>query len=152
FDADGIADIVAGGMQGAQPIVQVLKFSDGTVLHTFQPFTGTNGVVVGAGDINRDGTPDVVAGAGPGAGSRVVVFDGKTESTLFSFFAFDPEFSGGITLGVGDLDGDGRADIACAAGVLGGPRIQVFKGADGSVFHNFFAYDVLSRQGALITV
>jgi len=57
----------------------------------------TGGVRVAVGDVNGDGTPDLVCGAGPGGGPNVTVFDGRNDALLSSFFAYDPRFSAGIS-------------------------------------------------------
>ncbi len=64
---------------------------------TFPGFSG--GVRVDAIDRNADAVPDIVAGAGPGGGPHVKVFDRQTLGLLDSFFAFDPLFSGGVFVG-----------------------------------------------------
>src|SRR5207248_442428 len=93
----------------------------------FDPsFTG--GVSVRAGDVNGDGRADVVTGAGAGGGPHVQVFSGVDLSVLQSFFAFDPSFTGGVFVGVADMDGDGRAEVV-AGGVqspFGDGSVRIF--------------------------
>jgi hypothetical protein len=61
------------------------------------PFDGfTGGVRVGAGDLDHDGMPDLIAAAGPGGGPRVIVYSGRTGDMLRDFFAYDPSFIGGV--------------------------------------------------------
>ena len=64
---------------------------------------------------------------------------GVTEIT--SFFAYDPVFPGGVNVAVGDVNGDGLADIITAAGPGGGPHVRIWSGADFSELGGFFAYD-----------
>jgi FG-GAP-like repeat len=97
-----------------------------------------SGVSVTLGDVDGDGTVDVITGAGPG-GPHVRVFSGVDLHELASFFAYDPAFQGGVRVAAGDVDGDGRADIITGAGPGGGPHVQVFSGRDLSLLTSFFA-------------
>ena len=148
FDGDGLAEVVIGTVRNGQPLVQVVRFADGTVLGGFTPFPGASGVNVAAADVTGDGTPDVVVGAGAGVASQVTVFDGKSNAPLFTLQAFGGNFLGGVNVSAGDVTGDAKADIVVAAGLSGGPRVQVFDGATQKVVQNFFAYDSAQRNGA----
>ena len=87
----------------------------------------SGGVCVAVGDVNGDGKPDIITGAGAGGGPHVEVFDltGHLEN---EFFAYDPRFTGGVNVAVGDLTGDGQGDIITGAGAGGGPHVKVFDG------------------------
>jgi hypothetical protein len=143
--------VVVGAGAGSPPIVRVLRI-DGTEAASFAayapPFTG--GVHVAQGDVNGDGIPDIITGAGPGGGPHVQVFSGADYSVLASFFAYDAAFSGGVFVAAGDVNGDGRADIITGAGPGGGPHVQVFSGADLSVLASFFAYDPAFPGGVFV--
>jgi hypothetical protein len=56
----------------------------------------TGGVRVAAGDVNGDGTVDIVTGAGPGGAPHVKAFDGVTGVEFRSFLAGSPAFGGGV--------------------------------------------------------
>jgi hypothetical protein len=128
------------------------RMSDGSVTGDVAPFgPGYSGPVnLGAGDMNGDGVLDAVVSAGPGGGPRVVVIDGQTKEPITSFFAYDPSFTGGVSLAVADVNGDGRPDIVTGAGQGGGPQVNVF-GADGTYAYGFFAYDPSFRNGVRVT-
>jgi hypothetical protein len=147
YNADGLADVVVGTMRNGQPLVQVMKFSDLSVLHGYTPFNGSTGVSVAVGDVNGDGTPDTIVGAGPGGAPQVTVFNGQTDAVLMNRFTFETSFIGGIGVAAGDLNGDGRADVITAASFNGGPRVQVFNGQTQAVMQNFFAYNFELRAG-----
>lgn len=87
-----------------------------------------------AGDINRDGAPDVIAGA-PGSG-RAYVLSGRDGGLLFSLAGSTDESFGASAAGVGDRDGDGFPDVAVGAPsnsdvATGAGRVYVFSGRDG---------------------
>ena len=115
---------------------------DGTVrlsLWAFdQQFDGP--ISVAAGDVNGDGVPDLIVGAGAGADPHVEVFDGSTGALILSFDAFAPAFRGGVTVAAGDLNGDGHADLIVGAGVGGQSHVEAFCGADGSLLASFLAF------------
>jgi hypothetical protein len=118
-------------------------------LAPFGDFAG--GVAVATGNVTGDGTPDVVVGAGGGGGPRVVVFDATDGRVVADFFAYSPDFRGGVGgIAVADFDGDGFADIVVGAGAGGGPHVKVFSGRDRSVLASFFAFDPSFTGGVTV--
>jgi hypothetical protein len=115
---------------------------DGTLQRAFFAYDSSfrGGVSVAAGDVNGDGVPDILTGAGPGGGPHVKVFNGVDNSLLYSFQAYDPAFRGGVNVAAGDVNGDGLDDLITAAGAGGGPHVKAFSGLDGSLLTSFFAY------------
>jgi len=94
------------------------------------------GATVAVGDVNGDGVPDVVVAAGVGGGPRVVVWDGKLlaggvvpTTPLADFFAFEETLRTGVYVSVGDVTGDGLADLLIGAGPGGGPRVRLVDAA-----------------------
>jgi hypothetical protein len=90
----------------------------------------------------------IATGAGEGGGPHVKVFDAATGAEVYSFFAYDSSFRGGVRVAVGDVDGDGVPDIITTPGPGGGPHVRVFSGVDLHQLASFFAYDPTFRSGA----
>ena len=152
-NGDGHADIITGAGPGAPGgHVKVFSGLDGQLLNSFLAFPGFNGgVFVAAGDVNNDGQDDIIVGAGPGApGGHVKVFDNTSAPPLLSFFAFDPNFTGGVRVAAGDVNGDNLADIITGAGPGAGPHVKVFRSLDLFGLHSFFAYEVSFQGGVFV--
>jgi hypothetical protein len=126
----GPGAVLAGGRPDGAAVV--LSPSGGLygVADAFQFFPGFAGTVrTATADVNGDGAPDYIAGAGPGGGPEVTVIDGKTGAVVASFFAFEPTFTGGVFVAAGDLDGDGKAEVVVTPDRGGGPVVAVYSGA-----------------------
>ncbi len=129
------------------------------------PATATVTVIVRAVPAGQPLFDSIAAGAGPGGGPVVRVNSLGTGGGLSSsFFAYDPNFRGGVNVALGDVNGDGVPDVVCTPGVGGGPHVKVIDGtklglvgADGSiapeaVLASFFAYDAGLRGGVTVAV
>jgi hypothetical protein len=102
----------------------------GTRLGHFDAFepSFTGGASVATGDVDGDGTPEIVAASGPGRVGEVRVFD-WTGHQLLSFLPFGSDYTGGLSVAAGDLNADGRAEIV--VGTLAPPaRVRAFSGKD----------------------
>jgi hypothetical protein len=144
INGDGVPDIITapgppagpGGL--SIPLVEIWSGATHGLMAEFLAYPGfTGGVYVATGDVNGDGVPDIITGTDAGAGPNVAVFSGKDLSPLYSFFAFDPVYTGGVRVAAADVNGDGKADIIVTAATV--PQIRVFSGADGSMLANFMA-------------
>ncbi len=126
--------------------------STGLPIGVVVPFPGYIGEIrITSGDIDGDSVIDLVAGAGPGGGPAVVVINSVTGVVSQSFFAFDPNFRGGVFVAVRDINGDNILDIIVGAGAGGGPEVRIFDGRTNSILKSFFAYDVGFRGGVSLT-
>ena len=139
---DGHADIVTGAGANGGPHVKVFAGSDlfpgGDVKLTVLPSARASyfavesdfrgGVSVAVADINGDGYGDIVAGAGPGGGPRVVVVSGKDGSRLEDFFAYDATLRSGVMVAAGSLDAGGLVRVVTVPMAGGGPDVKVFDG------------------------
>ena len=138
---------VTGAGFGQSPQVSVYNPTGRVVaqFYAYDPrFQG--GVRVALGDVNGDGTPDIVTATGPTGSPDVRVFDGRTGVMVDEFMAYDPRFAGGVFAAVGDVNHDGLADIVTAPDTGGGPEVKVFSGKaltqdNTSLLADFMAYD-----------
>ncbi len=162
LDGDGDAELLTGPGPGAVFGPQVRAFEScgvpmaGGAVNFFAYGTLKFGVNVTAGDLDGDGTDEIVTGAGPGAvfGPHVRGFGyaagaGVQPLPGVSFFAYGtPRY--GVNVAAGDLDGDGTDEIVTGAGpgAVFGPHVRAFAW-DGAASVSpvagvsFFAYGTL---------
>jgi hypothetical protein len=164
---DGVADYVIGTGPGVATLVQVINGATRMPILTYQPFeaTFTGGVFVAVGDVTGDKTADIIITPDKGGGPRVLILQGGTANfpLIANFFGInDPSFRGGARAAAGDINADGFADVAVAAGFQGGPRVSTYDGkalAQGrlvNLFGDLFIFDgpdaVTLRNGVFIAV
>ncbi|MDP3985459.1 MAG: putative glycoside hydrolase [bacterium] len=124
---------------------------DGSRRTVFAPYgDGYLGAIhLATGDINGDGFPEIITGAGRGGGPHVRIFTTSGRALGPGFFAFDKAFRGGVSVAAADLDGDSKAEIITGAGPGGGPHVRTFR-SDGSALATFFAYDSRFLGGVFV--
>jgi hypothetical protein len=76
----------------------------------------------------------------------VSVFRGTDLALIQSFFAFSANFTGGVFVAAGDINGDGCADIVAGAGAGGGPQVTVMDGKHGVALGAFYAFNPLGSE------
>jgi uncharacterized repeat protein (TIGR01451 family) len=157
FNGDGTQDIVTAPGPGGGPDIKVFDGKTGLVICEFFAYDArfTGGVYIATGDVNGDGTPDIITGAGAGGGPHVRVFNGLTghlvSGPIGEFFAFDAGFHGGVRVAAGDTNKDGKAEVITAAGPGGGPHVIVWNAVDRTQRFGFFAYPANFHGGVYVT-
>ena len=133
------------------------------------------GVRPALGDMNGDQTPDLLISAGFQGGPRIAMFNGldlaagnETPRHLIpDFYAFEPSLRNGAFVALGDITGDGKAELAFGGGPTGANRVRIFDtaqllaapafnnldNAPGSAqLNNFFSGDPSLRGGVRLAV
>jgi hypothetical protein len=67
------------------------------------------------------------------------------------FFGFDMGFTGGVFLSAGDVNSDGRADIAVGTNIGFETRVRIFDAATFGVIQDFIAFPG-TRGGARVSI
>ena len=185
LDGDGKAEVIVSPDQGGGPIVAVYRGSklaagiggqDAQLARFFgiQDPDFRGGARPALGDVNGDGTPDLVVSAGFLGGPRIAIFDGRDFTTgtadprklVGDFFAYESSLRNGAFVTAGDVDGDGVADLAFGGGPGGAPRVRLFDGKalvaaapftslddiPTAQVANFFAGDTVLRGGVRLAL
>jgi hypothetical protein len=169
IDGDGMSEIVVTPDQGGGPVVAVYSGArlsagltgDAAQLGRFLGIEDGNfrgGARAALGDVNGDSTPDLIVAAGYMGGPRIAVFNGQDVITSTSspkrlvgdFFAFEQQLRDGAFVAVGDLDGDGFAELMFGAGSGGAPRIRAVSGRGLMEAGTFSNIDELSSGIQLV--
>jgi hypothetical protein len=150
FQIGKAVEIVAAAGPGSAASVKVFAPSTHQVLARYTAFAPSfrGGVFVAAGDVNGDGTDDVVVGQGPGGRSLVRAFSGTTTRVLASAVVRGPA---GVQVGVSDANGDGREDIYAYSQSRRNQSIVVINGATSKPLESFKGTDLVRGRGGSIS-
>lgn len=150
LDADGVRDYAIAAQRGGTTgwgYVQVRSGASGGLLRTLNAEVSARSYGVyfleGCGDVDADGfedlyVPDFSDNEGGSNAGKATVYSGATGAVLFEWKGRAPNEGFGIGRGMGDVNGDGHADLFLAgytssAGALGAGQGLVYSGNSGRV-------------------
>ena len=135
IDGDHNDEIIVAPNSGFGPDIRAYEI-DGTFIArimTYQPsFRG--GVNITAADLDGDGQEEIITAPESAGGPNIRAYkltDGQFK-LLDWFMAYQSNFTGGVNLTSGDVDGDSQKEIITAPADSGGPNIRAYKFINGS--------------------
>lgn len=151
LDGNGHDEIITVPASGGSPHVRIFD-AQGSLVTDFMggKEAERGGYSIAAGDLDGDGRSEIVLARGSGSPPEVRIFE-WTGALRKSFLAYDKKFTGGVSLAVGDLDGDGRSEIITAPASRGGPHVKVWN-RFGFIRSEFFAGSASFTRGLDVTV
>jgi hypothetical protein len=154
--ADGRALVAIAPDAGGPPAVEVYDLAAGKLLGTVQPFPREfdGGVRLAWGDVNGDGTPDLVTASGPGKiASAVRVYDGTNLTrVLGEFLGVDDKYTGGLWVAAADLTRGNRAEIVVGLDAGHRPLVRVFDGTKGKLVTELQPFPDSFRGGVRVAI
>jgi len=151
LDNDGSPEIVAVPEKGGQSAVKIFNYQ-GKLVGQFIAWNKSfnAGLRVAVGNVDNDKAGEIIVATGTGVSSEIKVF--SAQGVLkYKFKPYAAGFRGGVNLAVGDIDGDGLAEIVTGAGSNGGPHVRIFSG-QGKLKGQFMAYENNFRGGVQVAV
>ena len=130
--------IVASGSSGTAGMVKVYDGVTRALIASYTPLGGFGGGLdVAVGNLGGSGPDDIVVGVMGGGYPMVTVLNGATGKMIDQFLAYSTSFGGGVRVAVGDVSGNGPADVVVGPGagqhslpveVYSGPSIMTGTG------------------------
>ncbi|MFA6296028.1 MAG: FG-GAP-like repeat-containing protein [Patescibacteria group bacterium] len=112
-DKDGKDEIVTVPAEGGVALVKIYRFNKKQeIIKEFKAFSNDScGASVAAGDIDHDDKDEIIVGNGPKCSPKIRVYESNGARLPLEFYAFNPNFLGGIDVAAGDVDKDGIDEI-----------------------------------------
>jgi hypothetical protein len=118
--------LIVGAGPGANPLVRMFNSVNSALIKQFNAFSATYSGGVHVAMSNPDGMGDSIAVVSARTGSRVSGFDLDNPSVLVANFNAFTAMMNGVTVSVGDVDGDGSNEIVVGSGSGASPLVRIY--------------------------
>ena len=145
MDGDSVPDFLVNSPNVGNGLVQIVSGATRVARNIANSGTGAfaNAVMISAGDMNLDGVPDLVVNAN----NDLRGFSGANGAPLWQTTGFTFR----AATRVGDLDQDGRADVAVIVYLSGNEFLWTLRGSNGSLLQSF-AIPLGGNTADLVTI
>ncbi|HTU14223.1 MAG TPA: multicopper oxidase domain-containing protein [Solirubrobacterales bacterium] len=131
IDHDTIPDVAIGSRADESSPSKVRIYSGASgwdkVIREIEPFDDDGTVSsLAFGDLNGDGTDDLITGEGRGGKSRVIISNGSDSKTLADFSPYGDAFEGGVSVAADAIVSGGRISLITGAGPGGPALVKAF--------------------------
>lgn len=152
LNGDKIKEVITGREDSGDSQIKVFAATGKTINSGFFAFgkNSRGGVSVAAGDINRDGKDEIIAGSGAGINPSVKIFK-LSGKELGGFRAYGSNLHARVNVAAGDVNNDGQAEIITSPGAGAGPNVRIYS-KDGKMLFQFFAFDKSVKTGIKVMV
>lgn len=152
-NSNGVAEILAAAGTGVGPHVRGYSGQGDYIGFDIFPFSldFKGGISIAAGNVDGGADEEIVIGVQRYSSARIKVYKTDINKTIVgNFLAFPDSYSGGVNLGVSDLDGDGLDEVVVAANTGGGPQVRSFEAYGENLGQDFFAYEEEFKGGVRV--
>ncbi len=133
-NSDDEIELVFGAIYGEAPVVRIAN-SEQETLYEFAAYDPgmLRGFDFTVGDLDGDGTPEIITAAGPGTNGHVRIVDWLGQPKLFptGIFPFGQDNRGGAFVASVNLYGDSTDELLIGSGSGSDARVQVWSGLYG---------------------
>ncbi len=135
-------ELIAGQATGGSMVrVRTIPIGTGTAnpVSEFRAYEEgfTGGVRVAVGDVDGDGTSEIITAPGPGRAPTVKAF--RADGTLVaSRDVYASDYTGGVYVAAANVDNDAVSEVAVSAG--SSPHVRLLDGLSGQPLFEVFAF------------
>ena len=147
------SDLVIGAGAGLKPVVRVYNYQGRLLTPEWLAFNARfrGGVNVSAGQLNNRGEMAIAVTPQGGMKPLIKLYSNNGQQLAPEWLAFDARFRGGVSTAIGDISGDGEAEIVAVASIGGGPQVRIFN-RYGKLLGQFQAFKDEAKTGYQVMI